>query len=49
MLIDEISLLWPKDKKEYVNLTKRLTDETINDLSLEYICSEISNNEYEIA
>lgn len=48
MLIDEISLLWPKDKKEYVKLTKRLSDETINDLSLEYICSQISNNENEI-
>ena len=48
MIIDEISLLWPKDKKEYVKVTKRLSAETINDLSLDYICSQISNNECEI-
>ncbi|MCI7085126.1 DNA mismatch repair protein [bacterium] len=40
----EISLLNPKNSKA---VFKNLTNETINDLSLEYICDALSEDEYE--
>ena len=42
--MDNFSLLYPQDKTPSSDV---LTDESCNDLSLEYICEHISESEYE--
>ena len=44
-----ISLLWPAERQKYKDNIRRLNDEVINDLSIEYLCNKIASGKDQVS